>query len=67
MAIRAYGLTSATIFGIFAAAHLTRLVTGWSLVVADRTVPHWVSGPGFVLASALCAWGVVAARRSRPA
>ena len=45
-----------------AVAHALRLVYGWQVVVADRTVPMWVSGIGLVVAALL---GVLLLRESR--
>jgi len=62
-----FGIT-AFVFGVAAAAHLTRLIYDWPIAIGTWSVPHWLSVPGFVLAGALSVWGVLLARSAtRPA
>ncbi len=61
-----YLLVTATVFLVVAAAHLTRLVVGWGVVVAGRSAPHWISVPGLVVPAVLSVWGFRLASRSRP-
>lgn len=45
-----------TIFGIVSAVHLLRLITHFSLVIGDWSVPLWVNVLGVVIAGALSVW-----------
>ncbi len=65
MKLRTYLLISGTIFGLVAAAHLSRLVYQWPIVLTGRAVPEWVSWPGLVISGALSVWGFSLAARAR--
>ena len=52
----AYFAVSGSLFAIVAAAHLCRLVFGWSIVVDDIAIPSWVSWLGFLLPGGLALW-----------
>lgn len=41
------------LFALIAVAHLARLFTGWTMVVAGHTLPTWVSLPGLLIAGGL--------------
>jgi hypothetical protein len=56
--------TSGAFFAVGAVAHATRLATGFDIAIADIVVPVWVSLPGVLIAAALSAWMVIAARRA---
>ena len=45
-----------TIFGIVSLVHLLRLITHFSLVIADWSVPLWVNVLGVLIAGGLSAW-----------
>ena len=45
-----------SIFGIVAALHLLRVVTGISVVIGGWMLPMWVNWIGFVGAGVLCVW-----------
>ena len=59
---QAYCRLSATLFLIVALAHLTRLVSGWSIEVEVTVVPMAVSWVGFIVPGALAVWGFRGAR-----
>jgi hypothetical protein len=52
------------IFAIVALCHLLRIVMGWPLVIADWTVPMWLSWIGLVVAGALSYAGLTSTRGS---
>ena len=60
-----YSTISATIFGLVALAHLSRLVFGWPLEIGHGLVPGWYSVVGLIASAAMCAWGFRLARNSR--
>jgi hypothetical protein len=60
-----YFLICGAVFFVVAAAHLTRLIFGWEIVIAGWTVPHWVSVPGLIFAGVLSTWGFVLASRAK--
>ncbi len=61
--MRAYLLVTRTLFAIIALFHITRIFTHWSAVIADWTVPLWLSGLGFILAGGLTVWSAQLSRR----
>jgi hypothetical protein len=56
--MRTYLLISGIIFGLVAIAHLLRLALHWPLIVADWSVPQWVSVLGIIVPGVLCAWAL---------
>lgn len=64
---RTYLLICGAVFFAVAAAHLSRLLTGWEIEVAGHAVPHWLSIPGLVIPGLLSCWGFMLAFRSRSA
>lgn len=54
--MRRYAQASGVFFCLLAGVQLTRAVLGWPVHVAGVTIPVWVSGCAFVVASALAAW-----------
>ncbi len=64
MKTRPFLLISGTIFLIVAVAHLTRLFTGFDVVMGGHTVPHWASYPGLLVPGALAVWAFRLASRS---
>jgi hypothetical protein len=65
MARRVYLSVCGVIFCFVAAAHLTRLIVGWDVAIAGRTVPHWISVPGLFVSGFLGAWGLLLAAKDR--
>ncbi|MBC8321841.1 MAG: hypothetical protein H8E34_14100 [Bacteroidetes bacterium] len=47
---------SGTIFGIVALLHLSRLLTGISVLIGDWTLPIWVNIFGFIASATLSTW-----------
>jgi hypothetical protein len=45
-----------TIFGIVAALHLLRVITGVTVIIGEWTLPMWVNMLGLIGASVLCLW-----------
>ena len=64
MTKKAYFVACGSIFFVLAAVHLTRLVTGWDLLLAGWAVPRWLSIPGLIVPGILSAWGFVLASRA---
>jgi hypothetical protein len=64
---RTYFLICGAIFLVVAGAHLARLILGWDISIAGRSVPSWVSIPGLLVPAVLSAWGFTLASRARPA
>ena len=60
---RTYSLLCASIFFVVGAAHLTRLILGWDVMIAGWHAPHWISIPGLIVPALLAAWGFVLASR----
>lgn len=63
---KAYLLVSAAVFFLVAVAHLTRVVTGWDIAIAGKSVPRWISIPGLAVSGLLSAWGFALAARREP-
>ncbi len=57
--------TSGVVFAAVAVGHAARLATDFEISVAGIVVPVWVSLPGALIAAALAAWMVLAARRAQ--
>lgn len=64
---KTFFLISGAVFLIVAAAHLTRLVYGWEILIAGWAVPRWVSVPGLIIPGALSAWGFRLASHAKAA
>ena len=62
--MRRYAQVSGAFFGLLAALQLVRAVLGWPVQVASTSIPVWVSGLAFVIASALAVWGFRTAGRA---
>jgi hypothetical protein len=45
-----------TIFAVVAIAHLLRLITATSVIIANWALPFWISGVGLVVTGSLCLW-----------
>ncbi len=56
--------TSGLFFALGTLAHAVRLMTGLEIVIGGVVVPLWVSFPGALIAAALAAWMLAAARRA---
>lgn len=62
--MRRYAHVSGAFFGLLAALQLVRAVLAWPVQVASVTIPVWVSGLAFVIASALAVWAFRTAPRA---
>ena len=61
---RTFSFVAGLIFAIVALLHLLRIYMSWPVVVADWSVPMWVSWIGLVVAGGLASFGLsLAARR----
>jgi hypothetical protein len=56
-------LVAGMLFLLGALAHLSRLVFGWSIVLAGWEVPVWLSAVGLAVGLALAIWMWKASRR----
>ncbi len=63
MKYHTYLIVSGIVFAIVTVAHLTRLVTGFEVVIAGAMIPQWVSWPGLAIAGGLSAWAFALARQ----
>jgi hypothetical protein len=59
-----YAQVSGAFFSLLAAVQLTRAMLGWPVQVDGVSIPVWLSGCAFVVASALAAWAFRTARHS---
>lgn len=66
MSQKTYFLVCATVFIVVAAAHLTRLIFRWEIVISGWTVPQWISVPGLNIPDILSACGFILASRTTP-
>ncbi len=64
MKIKAYTLTTASVFAVVAIGHLARVCFGVVVLFGGWTVPLWLSWVGMVAAGSLCIWGFRTARKS---
>ena len=62
---RPYLLITASIFGVLAVAHFTRLLLHWPIVLGGWSVPVWISLPGLLVPGALAWWGFRLVRSER--
>jgi hypothetical protein len=47
---------SGTIFGFVALIHLLRIITGFTVMIDEFTLPVWINWMGFAATAALCLW-----------
>jgi hypothetical protein len=66
MGQRLYFGICAFIFLAMALGHLSRLLSGWELVVAGWVVPKSLSIVGLIVTGLLSAWGFSLSSRARP-
>jgi hypothetical protein len=60
--MRLYVQVSAVFFSLLAAVQLTRALMRWPVIVADITIPVWVSGLAFLIAGSFALWAWRVAR-----
>ena len=64
MSQKTFSLVAGLIFLVVAVLHLLRLVIGWHVVIADWTVPTWVSWIAIPIAGFLAYGDFILSRRS---
>ena len=62
--MKTYIIISAAVFAVIAAAHLTRAIEQWTIVIDHWTIPVAVSWIGAAAAAALSIWAFSLARKS---
>jgi hypothetical protein len=60
---KTFNLIAGLIFAVVALLHLLRAYMGWQVVIADWTVPMWLSWIAFVVAAGLAYFGLGLALR----
>ena len=60
--MRPYLLITATLFGLIALAHVSRLLRHWPVNLGSYTVPLGVPWLGLLVAGGLCIWALRLAR-----
>ena len=63
MTREAFCIVAAVIFAVVALLHLLRIYMDWPVVIADWSVPMWVSWIALVVAGILAIWGLAFAAR----
>jgi hypothetical protein len=63
MSEKTFNLLAGIIFAVVALLHLLRIYMGWSVVIADWSVPMWVSWLGFIVPAGLAYFGITLAMR----
>jgi len=61
--MKAYLITSGSLFTLIALFHLARLLQHWPAVLAAWAVPVWASGLGLIVAGSLALWAFRLVRR----
>ena len=63
---KTFSIVAGVVFAVVAVLHLLRIYMNWPVVIADWSVPMWVSWVGFVIAGGLAFFGLrLAARDAR--
>jgi hypothetical protein len=60
---KTFNLIAGLIFAVVALLHLLRAYMGWQVVIADWTVPMWLSWIAFVVTGGLAYFGLSFALR----
>jgi hypothetical protein len=63
MTREAFCIVAGVIFAVVALLHLLRIYMDWPVVIADWSVPMWVSWIALVVAGILAIWGLAFAAR----
>jgi hypothetical protein len=63
MTREAFCIVAGLIFAVVALLHLLRIYMDWPVVIADWSVPMWVSWIALVVAGILAIWGLAFAAR----
>jgi len=64
MSQKTFSLVAGTIFFVAAVLHILRLAIGWHVVLADWTIPMWISWIAIPVAGFLAYEGFILSRRS---
>ena len=64
MSQKSFSLVAGLIFFVVAVLHILRVVIGWHVVLADWTIPMWVSWMAIPIAGFLAYEGFLLSRRS---
>jgi hypothetical protein len=63
---KTFSVVAGVVFAVVAVLHLLRIYMNWPVVIADWSVPMWVSWVGLVIAGGLAFFGLrLAARAAR--
>jgi hypothetical protein len=63
---KTFSVVAGVVFAVVAVLHLLRIYMNWPVVIADWSVPIWVSWVGLVIAGGLAFFGLrLAARDAR--
>jgi hypothetical protein len=63
---KTFSVVAGVVFAVVAVLHLLRIYMNWPVVIADWSVPMWVSWVGLVIAGGLAFFGLrLAARDAR--
>ncbi len=63
MTREAFCIVAGLFFAVVALLHLLRIYMDWPVVIADWSVPMWVSWIALVVAGILAIWGLAFAAR----
>jgi len=63
MEAKTFSLVAGVIFAVVALAHLARIVMDWSVIIADWSIPMWVSWIALVVAGGLALLGLRLSQR----
>jgi len=63
--MRSYLRASTIVFGVLATVQLIRLILGWPVVVAGRSIPVWVSGIAVLIVGSMAVWGTRTLAKTR--
>jgi hypothetical protein len=64
--LRRYALLSGVVFSIIAIGHLVRLIYGWPVAIAGRSVPSWITAFGLAITGGLAVWAFLARATDKP-
>ena len=51
--MKPFTMIAVVVFALFALVHVWRLIAGWTVVVADVSIPMWVSIVGVIVGAVL--------------
>ena len=66
MGQKTFSVVAGVVFAVVAVLHLLRIYMNWPVVIADWSVPMWVSWVGLIVAGGLAFFGLrLSAREAR--